>query len=58
MQSSIMKSKILNLNPLSTDIFKKDKQSQLDIVCPLKGGEIVDIEIQLADEGNYKKRSL
>ncbi len=53
-----MKSKILNLNPLSTDIFKKDKQSQLDIVCPLKGGEIVDIEIQLADEGNYKKRSL
>ena len=39
-------------------LFKNDKQSQLDIVCTLKSGEIVDIEIQLADEGNYKKRSL
>ena len=34
--------------------FKDEKKSLLDIECTLDGGERVDIEVQLADEGNFK----
>ena len=38
--------------------FRDDKQSILDLECTLDGGERVDIEVQLADEGNFKRRTL
>ena len=38
--------------------FKDEKKSLLDIECTLDGGERVDIEVQLADEGNFKRRTL
>ena len=38
--------------------FRDEKKSLLDIECTLDGGERVDIEVQLADEGNFKRRTL
>ena len=38
--------------------FKDEKKSLLDIECTLDGGERVDIEVQLAYEGNFKRRTL
>lgn len=38
--------------------FKDEKLSVLDLACTLDSGERVDIEVQLADEGNFKQRTL
>lgn len=46
------------LNPYNTVNFKDDKSSILDIKAQGKDGKLFNIEIQVANDGDYDKRSL
>lgn len=51
--------KDLKFEPTETvGSFKDEKQIILDLACTLDSGERVDIEVQLADEGSFRQRSL
>lgn len=49
---------ITYLNPFNYQEFEEDKLSILDIKAKTNSGEIINIEIQVKKENNYRKRSL
>ncbi len=49
---------ITYLNPFNYQEFEEDKLSILDIKAKTNNGEIINIEIQVKKENNYRKRSL
>lgn len=49
---------IVYLNPFNDRTVKKDKQSIMDIKVKTEKGELIDIEVQINDVDDYKKRSL
>ena len=50
--------KITYLNPFNDREHEKDKQSIMDIKVETETGEKIDIEVQINDVDDYKKRSL
>lgn len=49
---------IIYLNPFNDREYEKDKQSIMDIKVKTEKGELIDIEVQINDVDDYKKRSL
>lgn len=49
---------IVQLNPFNEREYIKDKQSIMDIKIKTEKDEYIDIEVQINDVDNYKKRSL
>ncbi|MGL5087041.1 MAG: Rpn family recombination-promoting nuclease/putative transposase [Clostridium sp.] len=49
---------IVYLNPFNDRVVRKDKQSIMDIKVRTEKGELIDIEVQINDVDDYKKRSL
>ena len=49
---------ISHLNPFNYKEFEEDKLSVLDIKAKTNSGEIINIEVQVKREDNYRKRSL
>lgn len=49
---------IIYLNPFNDREYEKDKQSIMDIKVKTEADELIDIEVQISDVDDYKKRSL
>lgn len=49
---------VSHLNPFNYKEFEEDKLSILDIKAKTNNGEIINIEVQVRKEDNYRKRSL
>ncbi|MEG0671977.1 Rpn family recombination-promoting nuclease/putative transposase [Clostridium sp.] len=49
---------IVYLNPFNDREYENDKQSIMDIKVKTEKGELIDIEVQVNDVDDYKKRSL
>ena len=49
---------VAHINPFNYKEFEEDKLSVLDIKAKTGKGEIINIEVQVQNEGNYRKRSL
>lgn len=49
---------VSHLNPFNYKEFEGDKLSVLDIKAKTNSGEIINIEVQVRKEDNYRKRSL
>ena len=49
---------IIYLNPYNDKEYKEDKISILDIKVKTQDGELIDIEVQINNRDNYRKRSL
>ncbi|MGL4772439.1 MAG: Rpn family recombination-promoting nuclease/putative transposase [Clostridium sp.] len=51
-------SEIVYLNTFNDREFEEDKQSVMDIKVKVHTGELIDIEVQISDIDDYRKRSL
>ena len=49
---------VAHINPFNYKEFEEDKLSVLDIKAKTAEGEIINIEVQVQNEDNYRKRSL